>query len=189
MPPLRQDLLLLALPCLAGLRRVMHELIVQQTLRHLNRRLQTPCTASARKSMTGVGKSSWSCPRCWRASLWPTHWSSRPRSRSSGQRKAYPWHHAGATVLASLAKGAGVSWHRLLVFCCTASPGRHIWLYSENIVEQLAFTRVPQPDQQRPAVRAQGVWASRLMRDKGWAMAPACLACRRPQCTHLNSCR
>ena len=32
-PPLRQNLLLFALPCLAGLRRVMHEWIVQQTLR------------------------------------------------------------------------------------------------------------------------------------------------------------
>ncbi len=46
--------------------------------------LQTRCTGSARRSMTGAGRSSWSCPKCWKASLLPTPLSSRPRFRSSG---------------------------------------------------------------------------------------------------------
>ena len=144
-PELQQVPSLQALRCLAGLRRIRHDIIVLQTLPDLNRLLQTPCTASARKSMTGVGKSSWSCPRCWRASLWPTHWSSRPRSRSSGQHKG-----THGIVLVPLSwhgvPSARVSLHPLLGFYCTASPGRQLCLYSESIVDHLACARVPQPD-------------------------------------------
>ena len=46
--------------------------------------LQTHCIGSVRRSMTGAGRSSWSCPKCWKASLSPTPLSSRLRFRSSG---------------------------------------------------------------------------------------------------------
>lgn len=46
--------------------------------------LQTRCIGSARRSTTGAGRSSWSCPKCWKASLSPTPLSSRLRFRSSG---------------------------------------------------------------------------------------------------------
>lgn len=40
------------------------ECLVFPSLQPLHSVLQTPFTGSARKSMTGAGRSSWNCPRC-----------------------------------------------------------------------------------------------------------------------------
>ena len=82
--------------------------------------LQTRCTGSARRSMTGGGRSSWSCPKCWKASLLPTPLSSRPRFRSSGMPAPPPFLRLNKlhVCICPLPPLSSESWYSLLSQPC-----------------------------------------------------------------------
>lgn len=79
--------------------------------------VQTRCTASARRSMTGAGRSSWSSTKCWMGSQCQTHWSSRHRSRSSCE-----CHAAAGAALPSGTSAAAGGGHAAVPVCFPGRP-------------------------------------------------------------------